>query len=70
MLNEMVWVIRNEDGYFVNPKYGSLYTGITSGFMGHTREEEVKKSLERLGEGYSVEYVNLSDIPNGERIYT
>jgi hypothetical protein len=63
-------VIRNREGYFVNPKYGSLYTGITTGFMGHTREEEVKKSLEKLGEGYYAEFVNLNDIPNGKRIYT
>ena len=70
MQSEMVYVIKNEDGYYVNAKFGALFTGRNSGFSGYGDEGMVKKDLERLGEGYYAEYVNLCDIPKGERIYT
>jgi hypothetical protein len=35
MQNEMVYVIKNEDGYYVNAKFRALFTGITGGFYGY-----------------------------------
>lgn len=30
---EQCWVIKNKDGYYVNPNFGALFTGITTGFV-------------------------------------
>jgi len=69
MQDEMVWVIKNENGYFVNANFGALFTGRTSGFSGYGREEEMKKDLEKLGEGFKAKYINMNEIPRGERVY-
>lgn len=69
MPDEQCYVIKNEDGYYVNAKFRALFTGITSGFSGYGDENEARKDLERLGRGYHLEYINLKDVPKGERIY-
>jgi len=68
MKDEQCWVIKKE-GYYVNPKYRSLYTGIATGFTFYSSEETMKKNLEALGEGFHSDYINLKDVPDGERIY-
>ena len=40
MFDQQCWVIRNEDGYFVNAKFGALFTGITTGFVVDENEEK------------------------------
>lgn len=70
MFDQQCWVIKNEDGYFVNAKFGVLFTGITTGFTAYTNEETMKKDLEMMGEDYYSRYINLKDIPKGERVYT
>ncbi|MFA6843706.1 MAG: hypothetical protein WCR33_04820 [Bacilli bacterium] len=67
--NAMVYVIKKEDGLYVNAKFGALFTGRTSGFSGYGDKEEMKKDLEKLGDGYYGEYINLNEIPIGERVY-
>ncbi len=68
MPNEMVWVIKKGE-YYVNPKYRALFTGHTDGFTFYSNEEIVKEKLAILDEGYYSEYINLRDIPEGERVY-
>jgi len=68
--DEMCWVIKNQDGLFVNPKFRALFSGITSGFTGYVDENILKEDLEMLGEGYHCEYINYNEIPMGERVYT
>ena len=67
--DERVGVIKDRDGHFVNPKYQSLFTGLCTGFTGYTNEDALKKHLEMLGEGYYAEYINIREIPDGERVY-
>lgn len=69
MFDQQCWVIRNEDGYFVNAKFGALFTGITTGFIVYNNEETARKDLDKLGREYYLEYINLKDIPKGERVY-
>lgn len=70
MPNQECWVIKNQDGYYVNPRFRALFSGHATGFTFFTIEETAKKRLGKLGEGYYLEYVNLNDIPDGERVYT
>jgi hypothetical protein len=53
----------------VNAKFKALFSGLTTGFTGYTNELAIKKDLDMLGEGYYSEYINLRDVPKGERIY-
>lgn len=69
MFDQQCWVIKNKDGYYVNPDFKALFTGITTGFTGYINKETMKKDLEMLGERYHAEYINLKDIPKGERVY-
>lgn len=69
MLNEFVWVIKNQDGYYVNAKFKALFTGHTTGFTFYSKKETMQKNLDTLGEGYYAEYINLKDIPDGKRVY-
>jgi len=69
MLNKEVWVIKDQEGYYINPQHLTRCTGITTGFKFYTAEEAVKGKLEVLGEKYHYEYINLMDIPNGEMLY-
>lgn len=69
MLNREVWVIKNQDGYFINPQHLTRCTGITTGFKFYNNKEIVKKKLEGLGKKYHSEYINLMNIPAGEMIY-
>ncbi len=66
---EMVWVIKNSRGYYVNPKFKALFTGRTSGFTAYTNEDLVIQYLNVLGEGYHSEYISRKDIPDGERVF-
>jgi hypothetical protein len=71
--NQMVWVIRNRDGYFVNADFRALFNGRTTGFVGYTNKDRMQKDLDKLGElgeGYYSEQVCLNEIPKGVRIYT
>ena len=70
MQSEMVYVIKNEDGHYVNAKFGALFTGRTSGFRGYGDEGMAKKDLEKLGDSYSMEHILYRNIPKGERVYT
>jgi len=67
--DEMCWVIKNQEGYYVNPKFGALFDGYTTGFVFYGKKEILKKNLKMLGEGYYSEYLNLKDVPQGERVY-
>lgn len=69
MFDQQCWVIKNEDGYFVNAKFGALFIGITTGFIAYDNEETARKDLDKLGREYYLEYINLKDIPKGERVY-
>ncbi len=69
MLDENVWVIRDKNGYFVNPNFKALFTGHATGFVFYTNEDIVRKKLDILGDGFYVEYVNLGDIPDGARVW-
>ena len=74
MQNEMVYVIKNQDGLFVNPKFRALFSGITSGFTFYGSEDLAREKLSRLGgldelNGCYLDYINLKDVPRGERIY-
>jgi len=69
MFDQQCWVIKNKDGYFVNAKFGALFSGLTTGFVGYDDEERAMEDLDMLGEGYYSEYINLRDVPKGERIY-
>jgi len=69
MPDRQVWVIKNQDGYFINPQHLTRCTGITTGFKFYNNEETAKRKLELLGKEYHSEYINLMDIPNGEMIY-
>lgn len=72
MFDLYCWVIKKGE-YYVNAKFGALFTGITTGFTGYTNEETMKKDLEMMGgleEGYYYEQVNTNEIPKGERVYT
>lgn len=68
MFDLYCWVIKKGE-YYVNAKFGALFTGITTGFTGYTNEETIKKDLEMMGEDYYSRYINLKDIPKGERVY-
>ncbi len=67
--DRQVWVIKNQDGYYVNPDFQVLFTGHTSGFITYSNKETMEEDLEMLGEGYYSEYININDIPKGERIF-
>ena len=68
MFDELCWVIK-KDNFYVNAKFNAFFTGITTGFTGYSNEETMQKDLQRLGEGYHAVYLNLKDVPRGERIY-
>lgn len=63
------WVIKNKDGYYVNPDFTALFTGKTTGFTGYINKATMQKDLEKLGAGYYAEYIDLKEIPKGKRIY-
>lgn len=65
------WVIKNEQGYYVNANFGAMFTGIATGFIFYDadKKETMQKDLERLGEGYYCEQVNLNEVPDGKRVY-
>ena len=67
--DERCWVIKNEDGYYVNAKFRALFTGLCTGFTGYMNEDVMKKDLDMLGENYHAEYIWYKDIPEGERVY-
>ncbi len=69
MFDQQCWVIK-KDGYYVNAKFKALFSGLTTGFTGYTNEETIKKDLEKLGQGYYSEYINLKDVPKGKRVYS
>lgn len=69
MLNDHVWVIRNQDGLFVNPKYRSFYTGMTTGFTFYESKKSLRDDFSKLGKGYYLEYISFKKIPDGERVY-
>jgi hypothetical protein len=69
MFDQQCWVIKNQDGYYVNAKFRALFSGITTGFTGYANKETMQKDLGRLGEGYHSEYINLKNIPKGKRVY-
>lgn len=68
MTDQQVWVIVNEDGYYVNPKYLSLYTGLCTGFTYYNNKKTMQKDLDMLGGRYRVVYININDISEGERV--
>ncbi len=68
MKDEQCWVIKKGE-YYVNPKYKALFTGQCTGFTFYSNEETMRKDLDMLREGYYSEYINLRDVPKGERIY-
>jgi hypothetical protein len=69
MQDKMVYVIKNENGYYVNPKFGALFSGITSGFIFYNNKDIIKQDLKKLNDKHYSEYINLKDIPRGKRIY-
>jgi len=69
MQQERCWVIKNQDNYYVNPKFKVLFTGLCTGFTGYTDKETMQKDLDMLGEGYYSEYIYYKNIPEGRRVY-
>ena len=74
MPNRQEWVIKNQDGHFINVRrikkgyYYTRYTGVTTGFASYENEETMRKDLEMLGEGFRAEYIKLNEIPDGIRV--
>lgn len=68
MKDEQCWVIK-KGKYYVNPKYKALFSGHATGFTGYTNKETMQKDLDMLGDGYYSEFINLRDVPDGERVY-
>ncbi len=69
--DERVWVIKNSEGYYVNPKFKALFSGLCSGFIFYDKdkEETIQKDLDMLGVGYHSEQVNLNEVADGVRVY-
>ena len=68
MFDQQCWVIKKGE-YYINPDFKALFTGITTGFTAYTNKETMEKDLKMLGEEYYSKYINLKDVPKGERVY-
>lgn len=71
MQDEQCWVIKKGE-YYVNANFGALFSGVTTGFIFYSSEDLAKEKLNKLDEldnRYYIEYMNLKDIPNGERVH-